>query len=154
MVPLNDVKANSKLLIIIYFNTLNFYFSLSLNIRWLCLVFPCIHFLFSNLAWMYFFLWETWKSGNIRICYCYVNGTPRHTNWWGLVWMDVFGFLKSFLSRSSHHMWDFDMGSKTLFIYLLFWLNACTWSSNCVVLEDCNVLKCSLFWCKPKPLAP
>lgn len=154
MVPLNDVKANSKLLIIIYFNTLNFYFSLSLNIRWLCLVFPCIHFLFSNLAWMYFFLWETWKSGNIRICYCYVNGTPHTT----LIDGDLFEWMFSDswnLFWADHHITcGIDMGSKTLFIYPLFWLNACTWSSNCVVLEDCNVLKCSLFWCKPKPLAP
>lgn len=33
MVPLNDVKANSKLLINIFQYPFNFYFSLSLNIR-------------------------------------------------------------------------------------------------------------------------
>lgn len=55
MVPLNDVKANSKLLINIFQYPFNFYFSLSLNIRCLCLVFPCIHFLFSYLCMDGFF---------------------------------------------------------------------------------------------------
>lgn len=125
MVPLNDVKANSKLLIIIYFNTLNFYFSLSLNIRWLCLVFPCIHFLFSNLAWMYFFLWETWKSGNIRICYCYVNGTPHTT----LIDGDLFEWMFSDswnLFWADHHItcgiltWE---AKLYLFIYFFGWMH-------------------------------
>lgn len=87
----------------------------------------------------FFFLWETWKSGKIGICYCYVNGIPHHTNWWGLVWMDVFGFLKSFLSRSSHHMWDWHGKQKLyLFIYFFGWMHVrdrlTTWSLRIVML--------------------